>query len=179
MRYAQGGGLTARGQVARERVRMLAVDGFARGEKNTVIAKELRVSVRSVERWRRSWREGGRQALRPSGPAKRPKIGDSDFAVLEPLLLEGATAQGWMDERWTLSRVQLLIADQLGVSLSIRGVWELLRRHGWSCQHPARRAIERDEAAVAGWVKETWPQAKPPQRRSGHGWSSRTKPPSR
>ncbi|MET9567499.1 helix-turn-helix domain-containing protein, partial [Streptomyces tauricus] len=52
MRYAQGGGLTPQGQAARERVRMLAVDGFARDEKNTMIAKELRVSVRSVERWR-------------------------------------------------------------------------------------------------------------------------------
>ncbi|MFG3151510.1 helix-turn-helix domain-containing protein [Streptomyces sp. NPDC048219] len=62
-------------------MRLLAADGFVRGEKNTVIAKELRVSVRSVERWRRSWREGGRQALRPSGPAKRPKISDDDFAV--------------------------------------------------------------------------------------------------
>ena len=122
---------------------MLAVDGFARGAKNTVIARELRVSVRSVERWRRSWLEGGRQALRPSGPAKRSKVDERDFAVLEPLLLEGAMALGWADERWTLSRVRLLIADQLGVSLSIRGVWELLRRHGWSCQQPARRAVER------------------------------------
>ncbi|WP_417190795.1 winged helix-turn-helix domain-containing protein [Streptomyces stelliscabiei] len=26
----------------------------------------------------------------------------------------------------------------------------MLRRHGWTCQVPARRAIERDEAAVAG-----------------------------
>nr|WP_306416087.1 winged helix-turn-helix domain-containing protein [Streptomyces sp. Alain-F2R5] len=51
--------------------------------------------------------------------------------------------------------------------------------HGWSCQQPARRAVERDEAAVASWVKETWPRAKPPRRRSGHGWSSRMKPPSR
>ncbi|WP_210590710.1 winged helix-turn-helix domain-containing protein [Streptomyces sp. GESEQ-35] len=179
MRYAQGGGLTPQGQAARERVRMLAADGFARGEKHTVIAKRLRVSVRSVERWHRSWRDGGQGALRISGPAKRPKVDDHDFAVLEPLLLEGAVAWGWSDERWTLARVRLLIADQLGVSMSIRGVWELLRRHGWSCRQPARRAVERDDAAVAGWVKETWPQAKPPRRRSGHGWSSRTKPPSR
>ncbi|MFE0798636.1 hypothetical protein [Streptomyces sp. NPDC058812] len=48
MRYAQGGGLTPQGQAARERVRMLAADGFVRGEKNTVIAKELRVSVRTA-----------------------------------------------------------------------------------------------------------------------------------
>ncbi|MFI6567528.1 winged helix-turn-helix domain-containing protein [Streptomyces sp. NPDC050534] len=179
MRYPQGGGLTPQGQAARERVRILAADGFGRGEKNAVIAKSLRVSVRSVERWRRSWREGGRGALCTSGPAKRPKIDDGDFAVLEPLLPEGAMAQGWADERWTLTRVRLLIANELWVSLSIRGVWELLRRHGWSCQQPARRAVERDDAAVAGWVKESWPRAKPPRRRSGHGWSSRTKPPSR
>ncbi|WP_323138599.1 helix-turn-helix domain-containing protein [Streptomyces sp. NBC_01571] len=54
MRYAQGGGLTPQGQAVRERVRMRAADGFARGEKNVVIAKRLRVSARSVERWRRS-----------------------------------------------------------------------------------------------------------------------------
>ncbi|MFI6661467.1 helix-turn-helix domain-containing protein [Streptomyces sp. NPDC050523] len=35
---------------------MLAADGFARGERNTVIARQLRVGVRSVERWRRCWR---------------------------------------------------------------------------------------------------------------------------
>ncbi|MFE4925269.1 helix-turn-helix domain-containing protein [Streptomyces sp. NPDC056661] len=52
MRYAQGGALTPQGQAARERLRMFAVDGFARGEKNAVIAKRLRVSARSVERWR-------------------------------------------------------------------------------------------------------------------------------
>ncbi|MFE5550120.1 helix-turn-helix domain-containing protein [Streptomyces sp. NPDC056534] len=32
-------------------------------------AKDLRVSVRSVERWRRAWREGGFEALRSAGPA--------------------------------------------------------------------------------------------------------------
>src|SRR3954453_2980739 len=96
MRYAQGGGLTPQGQAARERVRMPAVDGFARGKKNTVIAKELRVSVRSGERWRRCWRTGGRGALCTSGPAKRPKIGVSDFAVLEPLLVGDALP---VDER--------------------------------------------------------------------------------
>ncbi|MFD0499502.1 MULTISPECIES: winged helix-turn-helix domain-containing protein [Streptomyces violaceusniger group] len=179
MRYAQGGGLTAERRRFRERIRYDVGERSARGEKNAVIAKDLRVSERSVERWRRSWREGGRQALSPTGPAKRPKVDDRDFVILEPLLRCGARAQGWPDERWTLSRMRLLIADQLGVLLSVRGVWELLRRHGWSCQRPARRAVERDDAAVEGWVKETWPRAKPLRRRSGHGWSSRTKPPSR
>jgi transposase len=42
-------------------------------------------------------------------------------------------------------------------SYTIQGVAALLKRHGWSCQVPARRAIEPDEAAVAGWMKRIWP----------------------
>nr|WP_245607617.1 winged helix-turn-helix domain-containing protein [Streptomyces prunicolor] len=51
-------------------------------------------------------------------------------------------------------------------------------RHGFSCQVPARRDVERDEEKVTGWVKETWPQVEGP-RRSGRGSSSRTSPASR
>ncbi|MDL5206070.1 winged helix-turn-helix domain-containing protein [Streptomyces sp. ALI-76-A] len=43
------------------------------------------------------------------------------------------------------------------MSLWIRGEWKLSRRHGWSCQQLVRRAVERDDAEVSGWVKETRP----------------------
>ncbi|MFJ9648713.1 winged helix-turn-helix domain-containing protein [Streptomyces sp. NPDC101206] len=36
---------------------------------------------------------------------------------------------------------------------------KLLVRNGWSCQVPAPRVMERDDEAVAGWVKEAWPCA--------------------
>ncbi|WP_428838557.1 hypothetical protein [Streptomyces osmaniensis] len=39
---------------------------------------------------------------------------------------------------------------------------------------PAGRAVERDEEAVCGWVKETWPQAEAPRWHTGHGSSSGT-----
>jgi putative transposase len=71
---------------------MVAAGGFARDEKNTAISKRLRVSVRSVEPRRRSWREGGWQALRPSGPVKRPRADDGALAVLDPLRVDGETA---------------------------------------------------------------------------------------
>ncbi|HJD81142.1 helix-turn-helix domain-containing protein [Kitasatospora aureofaciens] len=38
---------------ARERIRLQAVERFEGGEKNREIAAALRVSERSVERWRR------------------------------------------------------------------------------------------------------------------------------
>ncbi|MEU1509531.1 helix-turn-helix domain-containing protein [Kitasatospora sp. NPDC005748] len=72
MRYAQGGGLTAERRAFREQVRLEAAARFEAGEKTASIARDLRVSERSVERWRRSWREGGTAALRSAGPASVP-----------------------------------------------------------------------------------------------------------
>ncbi|MFI6663119.1 helix-turn-helix domain-containing protein [Streptomyces sp. NPDC050523] len=83
MRYAHGGGLTAERQHVRERIRFEAGERFARGEKIAVITKDLRVSERSVERWRRIWRAGGMDGLASSGPAKMPKLSDERFAELE------------------------------------------------------------------------------------------------
>ncbi|MFI5679892.1 helix-turn-helix domain-containing protein [Streptomyces cellulosae] len=52
---------------------------FARGDRTSDIAKDLRVSERSVEQWRRNWREGGRSArsrwLRRPCPARRRRGG--------------------------------------------------------------------------------------------------------
>ncbi|MFF6980292.1 winged helix-turn-helix domain-containing protein [Streptomyces sp. NPDC008343] len=55
----------------------------------------------------------------------------------------------------------------------------MLHRHGFSHQVPSRRAVERDESAVTGWVKETWPQVEAPWRRSEPDSASKTKPASR
>nr|WP_322973145.1 helix-turn-helix domain-containing protein [Peterkaempfera griseoplana] len=80
MRYPQGGGLTAERREFRERLRLEAAERFERGEASTVIFRELRVSVRSVQRWRRSWAEGGTGALGSSGPASLPRLSDGQFA---------------------------------------------------------------------------------------------------
>jgi transposase len=41
-----------------------------------------------------------------------------------------------------------------GVSYHPGHVWKLLRHR---LQRPARRAVERDERAIARWVAEDWP----------------------
>ncbi|WP_446459228.1 IS630 family transposase [Streptomyces vinaceus] len=148
MRYGEGGGLTAERRAFREQVRLAAAGRFAAGEKTAVIAKDLRVSVRSVERWRRAWREGGLEALRSAGPASVPRISAAQFVVLAEELAKGPAAHGFEDQRWTLVRVQRVISRRLRMSLSVASVWRLLKRHGWSWQAPARRALERDEHAV-------------------------------
>ncbi|WP_432021185.1 helix-turn-helix domain-containing protein, partial [Streptomyces sp. 1222.5] len=59
MRYAQGGGLTDERRAFRERLRLAAAERFRQGDEHTVIAHDLRVSVRSVQRWRRAWSQDG------------------------------------------------------------------------------------------------------------------------
>ncbi len=100
MRHGEGGGLTAERWASREQVRLQAGVRFAAGEKTAVIAKDLRVSVRSVERWRRTWREGGVEALRSASPASVPRISAAQFAVLEEELAKGPAAHGFEDQRW-------------------------------------------------------------------------------
>jgi transposase len=179
MRYAQGGGLTAERRAFRERLRIQAAGRFGAGQDNAVIARDLRVSVRSVQRWRKAWSQGGERALVSTGPASLPLLSDELFTVLETELDKGPVAHGWPDQTWTLQRITTLIGRRFHKSYTIQGVAALLKRHGWSAQVPARRAVERDEAAVAGWVKGTWPQVEQPRRRSGHGSSSKTRPGSR
>lgn len=53
MRYVQGGGLTGERQAFREKLRLETAVRFAQGDENVVIRYDLRVSVRSVQRWRR------------------------------------------------------------------------------------------------------------------------------
>jgi len=51
------------------------------------------------------------------------------------------------------------VIEQLtGVSYHPGHVWKLLRhRLHYRPQRPARRAVERDERAIARWVAEDWP----------------------
>ncbi|MFD5538430.1 hypothetical protein ACFWIJ_11445 [Streptomyces sp. NPDC127079] len=55
-----------------------------------------RVSVRSVQRWRRAWSQNGPRAPASKGPVSLPLLSDELFAVLER---EPAVA-GWVKEAW-------------------------------------------------------------------------------
>ncbi|WP_456303116.1 IS630 family transposase [Streptomyces mirabilis] len=150
MRYAQGGGLTDAGRATRERIRLQAVERFEGGQKNREIAAALRVSERSVARWRRAWRQRGEAGVLSKGSPGRPRLSDAQIARLERELERGPLVHGWADQRWTLARIKTLIGRLFHVSYTVESTWWLLRRHGWSWQQSARRAIERDDQAVEG-----------------------------
>ena len=98
---------------------------------------------------------------RPSPAPGRPsKLSDREKGQLEKLLLKGAVAAGFPTNLWTCARIAQAIEEHFGVRYHIDHIGRLMRALGWSPQKPARRALERDETAIAAWVKSKWPGVK-------------------
>jgi transposase len=168
-------------RIARETRRLRAAELFAQGRTQAEVARELGVSRQSAHVWHARFEEGGVDALRSRGPTgPNPKLSDAQLTSIEQALLQGARANGFDTDLWTLERVAVVITQLTGVRHHPGHVWSILRRRlGWSLQRPERRASERDEQAIARWVAHEWPRIKkgPPQNRPGS--SSSTNRPSR
>jgi transposase len=162
MRYPDSGGLTAPARAKREQVRRQAADWFAEGVPAAEVARRLRVSATAVYGWQQRWRQGGVQALASKGsPGSRCRLDEEQLRELATLLDEGPAAHGFTeDQRWTLARVADLIARRFRIRYTLRGTANIMYRLGWSVQVPKHRPVERDEAAVTTWRKETWPAGK-------------------
>ena len=151
---------------------------FLVGATDGEVAECFRVTRMSAGRWRRTIAAGGVQALASLGAAgEKCRLEVGQVEQLGRWLEEGPAAHGWdQDQRWTLARVAELVDEQFGESYTVRGVAYLLHRNGFTVQVPTRRAVERDEEAIAAWGAETWADVKPPRRPGTRGSASRTKP---
>ena len=125
------------------------------------VSHRVGASGASVSRWHQALAEGGQAALAAKPVPGRPrKLQDADCRRLLELLLKGATAYGYPNELWTLKRIARLIRREFGVTYHPNHLWRVLRRLGWSCQMPQRRAIQRDEEAIAHWKRYKWAHIK-------------------
>nr|WP_258050109.1 winged helix-turn-helix domain-containing protein [Streptomyces finlayi] len=79
---------------------------------------------------------------RGRGSPRRPRLSADQIAQLERELERGPLSRDCADQRWTLARVRTLIGRLFHVSYTVETTWRLLKHHGWSWRHPARRAIE-------------------------------------
>src|SRR5260370_9762442 len=105
MRYAQRGGYTPAEQQRREGLRLEAAGRFARGDRVSEIAHDLRVTPGSVRRWHRAWQDGGAEALRARGPVSRERLSPQQWARLGLELRKGPLApRGAPGPPWALGR---------------------------------------------------------------------------
>ena len=159
-----------------EKRRQQAAKLFAKDYSAPEAARRLGVARQVAYRWKEAWEEGGSAALSSKGPAgPKPKLTSQQTKKVTQALLAGPVAHGYKTALWTLPRVAGLIEDLTGVRYHPGHVWRLLGASGFSCQRPERRALERDEKAIARWKKEVWPALKKRPASKGGPLSSLTK----
>ena len=141
--------------------RLRAAPMFERGLSPAEVARSLGVTRQSASRWHRAWVDGGSAALASNGKrGRRARLSSAEVKKVEQVLLKGARLQGFATDLWTLDRVGMVIESVTGVSYHRGHVWKVLRALAWTRQRPARQATERDDEAIAAWVKTTWPRVK-------------------
>lgn len=145
---------------ALEQRRLKGAKLLAKGVPAAEVARQVGVARQTVAAWQRLLEEKGHAGLKRRTLGRPRELSDAQCAELGKLLVQGALAQGFPTELWTLPRVAKLIKQRFGVAYSSGHIWHLLRRLGFSCQKPARRATQRDEVAIERWKKRRWPALK-------------------
>ncbi len=131
------------------------------------IARRIGCHASSVMRWRNALQSGGQKALKAKPAPGRPsRLTSKQKKHLVRLLIQGAMAHGYRTELWTTQRIADLIERHLEVRYHRNHVGKLLHQIGWSHQKPERRALERNEAAIAEWKRSVWPRVK----KTPQGW---------
>jgi len=144
-----------------EKRRRRAVELFKEGKGIREVARQVRASPGAVHRWIQDWKRNGDAALAAKPAPGRPrKLTLKQRENLLKLLLAGALAWGFPNEMWTLKRIATVIRKEFGVRYHPSHLWRVLQACGWSCQVPERRAIQRDEEAIAHWKRYKWPAIK-------------------
>lgn len=125
------------------------------------VARRLGCAPSSVMRWRNAVRRRGERGFQVGvSPGRPPKLTPGQRRRLLRLLLQGSLAHGYQTDLWTTGRVAEVIQRYFGVRYHADHVGRLLHALDWSVQKPERRALQRDEAALAHWKRATWPRVK-------------------
>jgi transposase len=129
------------------------------GQSSKQVAKRVGTTERSVRRWRQESKQP-KSKSHQRGPGCPCRLSASQCQRLLRSLERGAFHYGYAEDYWTLDRIAHLIWDLFQVRYRSASIWYLLHRLDWSCQKPQRRALHRDEEAIAHWKRYTWPHIK-------------------
>ena len=144
-----------------ERRRLSAISLLQSGLTPVEVARKLHVDRRSVRRWRASHDAAGLDGVKAKPVPGRPRrLDEKQRAQLTRCLLQGAHEAGYPTDLWTCPRVLELVRRKFRVRYHVDHIGRLLRSLGFTPQRPERRARERDEAAIQGWVQRDWPRVK-------------------
>lgn len=147
---------------AQAHVRRLAVKAVRAGLRQTAAAKTYGVSLRAVNKWVAIDKVGGLRALKPKRRGRR--LGEGGRLRVAHAQRIRILILGRLPDQlklpfylWTRAAVASLIAREYGIAVSLVTVGRYLRAWGLSPQKPVRRAYERNDVAIARWLKQEYP----------------------
>ena len=144
-------------------------NGLKSGKTYRAVATKVGASLSSVVRWHQVYRKHGNHGLKPKPVPGRPaRMTTREKQRLVQLLVAGPLKAGYSTDVWTLPWIAQMIRKHWGIRYCLSNVWKLMAALGWSCQKPERRALQRDEKAIAHWKRPTWPHIKNADRVGAH-----------
>ena len=144
-----------------ERRRRRAVRLLQAGNSLSAVARMIGAAVSAVWQWRETWRRRGEQGLAAKpAPGRPPKLTPRQRQRLPKILAVGAQRYGYPNDLWTSRRIAAVIKRELKIDYHPAHVTRILAQLDWSCQKPERRAVERNEAAIAHWKRYRWVEIK-------------------
>ena len=149
--------------------RLLGGEMILKGYDNETIADIAEVNVRTVNRWRQRLTKQNDDLCalaRKHGSGRIPRLNDNQKQQLKDIILAGAVASGYPNERWTSKIVADFIKKEFGVELAPRSVRALLPTLGLSPQMPVVKSHKHDDEAVVQWATRTWKRLKKKRRSS-------------
>lgn len=156
-------------QLLKRRQRTLEL--IKQGDTVKQAAAKVKVTERSIRRWRQEQRHPQKKSERPAGQAAY--LSKAQVKRLEQELLRGAYVHGYCEDYWTLDRVGHVIWMLFKIRYTPSGVWRLLDRMNWSCQKVQRVALQRDDEAIAAWCRRVWPRIKKVAHAEGYAGTCR------
>jgi transposase len=143
--------------------RLLGGELILKGYNNETIADIAEVHVRTVNRWRQALvkHDGDLCVLvREKGSGRTARLNDEQKRQLKDIILAGAVAAGYPNERWTSKIISDVIKNKFGIELAPRSVRDFLPTLGLSPQMPVVKSHNHDDEAVLEWANRTWKRLK-------------------
>ncbi len=155
---------------AQEALRNRAVAAVRAGMNHTEAAQVFGVTRQTIGKWRQAWAAGGSRALKAKrrGRPPAPRLAPHEAALIVRLIVGRCPDQLRLPfALWTREAVQQLLAERVGLHVSVWTVGRYLQRWGLTPQKPRRRAFEQDPAAVRRWLAEEYPAIRRAAKQAG------------
>ena len=133
------------------------------------IALALEVSLSSVRNWRRTLKKNNfdlNSLVRKEGSGYISKLTDKQKQQVNAIVLAGAKAFGFPDERWTTHRVAGMIRKTFNIEYSRSAAGDLLHALGLSPQIPVVKSHKHSDEEVLRWSQQEWKRIKKKQKNS-------------